>query len=575
MACSITILSVKGVGVGPDVISVQGASVDCAPQQIEGGGHITVKLECGDPFATIQTQSATVLENGDFFAEFESVGSRCPCGGPVRVTATCASEPDCFDTFIGELACAECPSFINPLEDVTVPSITDECEVDGSARIVTIGHFVRNLTGAPVVIRINCGPDQLGPQPANTTPFAPGEQGQAVGVCRYAAPSAPAAARIIVLDAAEQATGCPPVVVNLPEMEPCEVGCPTTVVLEVLQQGEVVDPSGVVCLAPGDYEVRVVSPNLPGTTFGWSVEAISTGETSNTLGVTLNAGDELDVSVAVLVPDCPLLPASVVLKACTLDCPAELTVVVRDDASSEVDLEQDCIAPGTYVVVVTNPVPPPWKYAWTIDGVLDTATNGPSHQVVVQAGTTTTVRVEASAVGCETRSIELQLVGCGDDGDEDEGEDDDEDDEDEGDDNGGGSFSCDGLLIAAITAIVVGGILLIIGICSGIAGLVVAGTISAVLGAALLVIWAIFCRKTTSCEVLAALRCLMSWLAVLVLLASILLLFVSSPACAATAALTGVSWGGIAALLTDAMVVKGCQIGTCFLPPPVPLRRRN
>jgi hypothetical protein len=72
-----------------------------------------------------------------------------------------------------------------------------------------------------------------------------------------------------------------------------------------------------------------------------------------------------------------------------------------------------------------------------------------------------------------------------------------------GDHGGGGGFNfCAGLLLAAIGLMIVGSLLIVAGVCSGIAGLSIAGAIVAGIGLLLFILWIVFCLLFTPCSVI-------------------------------------------------------------------------
>ena len=61
---------------------------------------------------------------------------------------------------------------------------------------------------------------------------------------------------------------------------------------------------------------------------------------------------------------------------------------------------------------------------------------------------------------------------------------------------------CAGLLIAAVTLLLLGGLAIIVGVCSGVPPLVIAGGIAVGLGLLLFILWAVLCARFTSCSVM-------------------------------------------------------------------------
>lgn len=552
MACSIVITGVFGLGQPMDKIRVTGTVEDC-PSDVEGNS-VLVGLSCRSAEGPFQERFASVDHEGKWQAIFPGPVPNCECGSEVFATARCVTVADCAaEPFQGRIRCVDCPSLsFGGSDDVQVIDVQVECDTDGTA-LVSISFNVVNTTQNLVHVIVNCGPGGTKVS-GGAFGFTPGSSGTVQTVCRYnpaVTPNPQPFVEFFDIDFAPQ--GCPPVPITVGTLPDCAAECPTTVTVEVRDgAGNILDPEAVVCLAPGDYTVRVVAPALiPGIGYAWSRDGVlQPDETGPEFTQTVGAGEEIDLSVAVSIPGCPSPSAPIELKGCILDCDEDLVLEVRNSQGQTVDLEQPCLAAGTYSVQVTSPTGPGWEFHWAIDGVIDPATIAPEHDVDLGAGGSVTVAVTAIGDGCAPKSDEVELTGCGDGG------------------NGGngGLFGCDGLLIAAISLLILGGILIVIGVCSGSGAVLASGIVAAAAGAVLLLLWAIFCRSFTSCNVLERMRCLLNWLALLAAVLGILLLFIASPACGIAALITGGSWASVAAFLTDVMVTKGCTIGTCFLP---------
>ncbi|KIT18103.1 hypothetical protein [Jannaschia aquimarina] len=547
MACNITIDGVFGLGDPLSGIRITGTAEDCPPDQIEGGSPVIVGVSCRSADGPFTEIGAEMQSDGTWEAIFPAPPDGCGCDETVFVNGRCATVEGCRANPVERvLNCFCCPTIDFRADDASPNKISTSCDPQGR-RLVSIKVFMSNQCDTGVMVDVDCGPGGTKVDGASIGLLG-GASASETYVCRYDPMVTPNPnARVKFLTLIDfQPHGCPPVPIPVGTLDVCG-DCATALEFEVSRDGQVVDPESVVCLPSGDYDIKITAPATQGANIGWSVDGQSEPETSDTLTVTLAAGQAVDVTAAMVVQGCPLLSGSVDLEACLDSCPEGLDLVVQAAGGAAVDLSTGCLPPGTYTVVVTNPVPPPWTYVWTINGIIDTTTNGPAHTVDVPAGATASVRVEASAPGCQTVSNAIGLEGCTSGG-------------------GGGGFGCDGLLIAAITALIIGGILIVVGVCTGNGIVTGLGIASAVVGLVLLALWVIFCRTSTSCSVLASLRCLLNWLVILALFVSVLMAIFGSLPCAATAALTGVSWGSLSVLLTDVMVSAGCKIGTCLLP---------
>ena len=127
-------------------------------------------------------------------------------------------------------------------------------------------------------------------------------------------------------------------------------------------------------------------------------------------------------------------------------------------------------------------------------------------------------------------------------------------------DDGGGSGLCAGLLIAAITLLLLGGLSIIIGMCAPAPPLVVAGIIAAALGLLLFGIWAAFCAHFTSCSVMQKVHCILFFVvAILAPILAIIALIVGNPTCLLGVAAAWGGWGSIYAWLGSIMNSAGCK----------------
>jgi hypothetical protein len=552
LACNIVIEGVFGLGQPMDTIRVAGTVEGCA-SDVEGNS-VLVGLSCRSSDGPFQERFATVDHEGKWQAIFSAPVQNCECGAEVFATARCVSEGDCTaEPFLGEIKCVDCPALSFDLsgDDVGFLDVRTECDSDGTA-LVFIKFFVTNNTQNLVHLSINCGPGGTKVS-GGSTGFTPGSSGEMESVCRYnpaITPNPQPFVEFFNVDFTPR--GCPPFPIPVPTLPECPAECPTTVSVEVRDSdGALVDTEAVLCLAPGSYTVEVISPAIiPGIQFTWSVDGVlQPGATGSTFTVSVGAGQDVDLSVAVSIPGCPPLSLGVELQGCVIDCSEDLVLEVRNSQGQVVDLGQPCLAAGTYTIEAIAPTGPGWEFTWEIGGVIDTTTNQSQNDVDLGAGATVPVGVTAVGDGCPPKQADIELQGCGDGGDDD-----------------GGFFSCDGLLISAISLLIAGAVLVVISSCFGPPALEAVGAVMLIAGGVLFINWLIFCQAFTSCAVLERLRCLLAWLAILALLAAIVLTFSEGFACGLAAALAGIGWGGLAQLLSDIMVNKGCEIGTCILP---------
>lgn len=138
MACSISITSVTGNGSPTTTtVTVTGTlSGDCEPIIFDPASAFNVRIivDCGGAPVT-----ATALSNAAG-AWSVTVPIACPCGGNIRVTATCATNPECQDSRSLLLPCEEPPPGLCPTVQFTGLSIGN-CNPDGT-RSVSISALV-------------------------------------------------------------------------------------------------------------------------------------------------------------------------------------------------------------------------------------------------------------------------------------------------------------------------------------------------------------------------------------------------------------------------------------------------
>jgi hypothetical protein len=131
-----------------------------------------------------------------------------------------------------------------------------------------------------------------------------------------------------------------------------------------------------------------------------------------------------------------------------------------------------------------------------------------------------------------------------------------------GDNNGtnGGSGFCAGLLISAIALLLLGGLSIIVGICSSLPPLVIAGGIAAGVGLLLFVLWAVLCARFTSCSVMQKVHCILFvFVAVIAPILLLVAFFFGTLACQLAVAGAWGGWGTLYAWLGVAMGQVGCQ----------------
>jgi hypothetical protein len=126
-------------------------------------------------------------------------------------------------------------------------------------------------------------------------------------------------------------------------------------------------------------------------------------------------------------------------------------------------------------------------------------------------------------------------------------------------DKNGGFNLCAGLLVSAITLLVLGAALIIIGVCFSVPPLVIAGLIAAVIGLLLFVLWVALCVRFTPCSVMQTVHCILFFLIAVIapIIALLAYLFGGLPCLLVVLGAWG-GWGTIYAWLGVAMGSVGC-----------------
>lgn len=563
MACGITVGPVFGLGSPINQIRVVGTFTECEPD-VEGDS-ILVQLQCVGHDETEGPIAASTDSSGNWSVIFNE--RQCECGSDTIITAFCATEPSCNSgPVVRKINCVDCPevNFFGA-DDVGLPEVSAACDADGSA-VVTMNFEIINGTPEDVLVQVSCGQGGL-PVSGNLTPVPAGVSVDIVSKCRYDPAVAPnPVPKIEFQNPDGSPQGCPAVPLDVPTLPDC-AGCPTSVSVEVRNaQGELVDPDVLQCLPDGDYTLEVVFPTIfPGMIVGWSIgsEIQGTGQTFTT---SLDPGQSQDISVSVSKDGCAAPSAAVELVGCADNCPESTSIEVKNPSGDLVDLQAGCLPPGDYALSVT-PAVPSGTHTWVVGGNVQSTNQGQT-LVGLQSGQTVEVSVSKNIPGCTPSNASLNLVGC-------------ETETPPGNGSGGGNwdwlwelFNCNTLLIAAISALVMGGLTVVLGVCTGIWQITLAGGITAFVGALLLVAWAKWCRSTTSCDLMGTIRCLLSWLVAIATVGGLLAALVSwvfdlaGFVCAGAALGSGAGWGLALALITDTMAVRNCSITPCLLPLP-------
>jgi hypothetical protein len=212
MPCAITITSVVGIPPMPNspttaTIRVTGTLTGECPPTPSGLVEVIVQVTCG---TNTGKGTATPDAAGNWSVE---IPLRCACNGDIVVTASCATDPTCADTFSGILPCeGSCPTG-------SIGVAVGDCNPDGT-RNVALTAIVTTVPPGPIVDQFDYGDGTV--SPAFTIP-GPGTYPAPNSPHSYVPPGPPNAARFLwVLPA-----NCPALTTVLSGLQVCEIVCPT------------------------------------------------------------------------------------------------------------------------------------------------------------------------------------------------------------------------------------------------------------------------------------------------------------------------------------------------------------
>lgn len=533
MACSLSITSVTGIPAmpgGTTTISIHVTGTltgDCRPIDLASTSFdVVVQVDCGGGPVNAATRSS----GGNWAVD---VPATCTCGQNIVVTASCATDPACSDTFAGLLDCQQdaCPAG-------AINVAVGGCNDDGTRNVTLTANLVAIPPGT-VVGQWDYGDTTLGV--AFVIP-APGAYTE--GPHAYATPGPYTARLLYVLPA-----GCPPLTATVSGLAACPIVCPEIVSISVSVAG--------VCNADGTRTVNldavisggtpqayrwefgdpsppqtIFPPNPPATSHNYPAAGTGTSPYTATLTVTGLHPSCIDTEVAAVnVPGCDgACPTISNVTAVVGDCkpgnirPVSLDATVSGGGATEFDWD---FGDSTTQVITMNPSP------------------ATSHDYAAPGSYTATVTMKGPP-GCPDQTVSgpVNVPSCGGGN---------------GGGGDGGSGFCAGLLIAAIALLLLSGALFIIGVCFSVPPLVIAGIVAAGLGLVLFIIWAIFCAAFTSCSVMQTVHCILFVIVAIIAPIIVLIAFVfGTPACGFAAAAAWGVWGTFYAWLGVVMGAVGC-----------------
>ena len=569
--CNITVEQVIGIGVPLTDLRIIGTVEDC-PEPFEGP-QLEVAISCESvdgPFTS--WQSADIFDD-QWEIVIPIADQPCRCPGTVFVTARCNAVPECVlePTPMEIPDCIECPIVeLAALDDAGQSPVRWRCNSDGTVS-VTIEVQVTNTTSNHIEAELDCGPNGTSEFKGSISISPGGGSGTFTNICRYPTPVTPQPFVTIFFGAGPDRvpSNCPPFRIPvgfIPECRPPE-DCPEILSVQIQMQGcERDETDGQlkrrVTFIPdwwgptplshqwnlGNGEIIPdpipVGGNGPPTNFDFLYSEKPLSEPSLTIfgpdGCVDSYSIELDNFIGFQMCECPeIVDIDVTIGRC------------------EKDDDDDDIIKRKVTFTPTLSGPTPLAYEWDFgdgDSDIGAGTPGVVDHLYSSAPTTEPFLRIVADEPCQEEIYEVPLSEfnsfkpCGDD-----------------DKNGGGdSGFCAGLLITAISLIVLGGITTVVGVCFGIPPATVVGAVTAAVGLVLFGIWALFCRKFTSCGVLETIRCWLNRLSLLAFIVAIILAITVGITCGLTSAANSAAWGGLAAIISDIMVNKKCKIGTCF-----------
>jgi hypothetical protein len=443
MACSVTITSVIGIPMGggstTSTVHVSGTlSGDCQPVTSPWSPttyDIVVVVDCGGAGPI----SATTLSSGGLWAV--DVPATCACTKDITVTAECASNAACKDTFTGVLQCqqAACPTG-------SISISPGDCNPDGTRNV----SFAANITSAPpgtLAGQFDYGDGTWG---MGLSFSGTGSHPDPTSPHHYPPPGPPNPVRFVWIIP----SNCPPLTTVLSGLQTCPIACPT-----------------------GNVQVTASPPSdcTPNNTRLVTLQASVTGVTPQNYEWDFPGGTSSQQPIGLGPPP----PITVEYPAATASTPvASCTVRI-------------------------------------FNGV-------------------------CSYTGMTTITISPCKGGGGNGGN-------------------GGFGLCAGLLVSAITLLLLGAASIIIGVCYSVPPLVIAGGIAVAIGLLLFILWAVFCARFTSCSVMQTVHCILFFMIAVIAPIIVLLAFLfGSLACVVAAAGAWGGWGTIYAWLGSVMGSVGC-----------------
>lgn len=304
-----------------------------------------------------------------------------------------------------------------------------------------------------------------------------------------------------------------------------------------------------------------VSPPPPaGTTiqFEWDFGDGTPSATSNSPSIThaYSSPGTFPVGVVTVCGDCVTQATlDVTIPPC---CPAveSLGVTVTGCVGSETSVVVTLVA-------TMNTSPASGTFTWTFGDGSSATTAAPAviHNYTTAGSFSASVSFQPADNTCpsSTATASVSVPACGPSSG--------------GNGKGGSSSSgpCGALLVAAISLLLLGGLLVILGIClapifpPAAPVLEIAGGIAAGLGLVLFIFWAALCAAFTSCGLMQTIYCLLDWLVgVVIPVATLLMLLLGDPPCALATAITGVAWGSIYSWYGFIMDKVHCARKLCF-----------
>jgi hypothetical protein len=444
-----------------------------------------------------------------------------------------------------------CPVTAGTCPQITDPTanISPTCNADGTRAVTLSANVTPPAGGGPVIVEWDYGYQNNVAQAQNVTSSGPVQASFNYPPGNYQAqlkvifpPNCPSAPVTLNVPACPTTTTCPQVTNLTASFNGC-AGQGNSVAVTFTGIVSPPPPSGDSC----SYTWQFSDGTVPFTTSSPPpITHTFTSPGTYPVSVTVVCGPCIQPSdISVTIPPC--CPSVIGLNATVAGC--------ADGAGTSASVT---------LIATTNPPSAAGTYAWSFgDG---SNASGPAasavHSYASPGSFNATVSFQPSAPNCSPTSVgttvsvpKCQPPGGGSPGG-----------------GGGGSFACSLLLVVAVVLMLLGALAILLANCAatvlGAAAPIVmaAGIVAEVFGAILFVIWAILCARTTPCDIMLTVDCLLVWMVQVIqpIIVFASWLFGSSSLCFLTALGAWGWYGFIRGWLETLMRNVGCEPRQCL-----------